>query len=112
MNLCVADQTQQICFKLVDQTYFSSKVRAAPLGEVSMEWGGNRDTFIGMEVTRTVLGKGPDFLTLGTAASTVENVEKCERNLLSLDLIMAEGSSLQKVIMGVNTLLTEIWLLL
>lgn len=30
-----------------------------------MELEGNRDTFIGVEVTRTVLGKGPDFLTLG-----------------------------------------------
>lgn len=54
-----------------------------------MELEGNRDTFIGVEVTRTVLGKGPDFFNPWcTAASTVE---KCERFFLRLDWIMAES---------------------
>lgn len=41
-------------------------------------------------MTRSVLGMGPGFLTLGSAASTVENVEKCEGLFLSVDLLMAE----------------------
>lgn len=57
----VTYQTQQIWFKLIDQTYFNPKVAAAPLAELTTEVEGNTDKFIGMEVTRGSLREGTWF---------------------------------------------------